>query len=62
MLIFSINLSVEPGSLVAIVGQVGSGKTSLVSAALGEMWKESGKVTIKVNILYVYVYGICNKI
>lgn len=42
--IFSINVHVKKGSLVAIVGQVGSGKSSLLSAVLGEMEKSSGEV------------------
>jgi len=34
--------------LVAVVGTVGSGKSSLVSAFLGEMDKVSGRVNTKV--------------
>ena len=37
-----INITVKKGSLTAIVGTVGSGKSSLVSAMLGEMEKQSG--------------------
>lgn len=33
----NINLDVPPGSLVAVVGSTGEGKTSLVSAMLGEL-------------------------
>lgn len=33
----NINLRVEPGQLVCVVGSVGSGKSSLVQAILGEM-------------------------
>lgn len=43
-----INLNVERGQLVAVVGTVGSGKSSLVSALLGEMEKLSGRINIKV--------------
>jgi len=36
--------------LVAVVGTVGSGKSSLMSAFLGEMDKVSGRVNTKVSI------------
>ncbi|XP_069839782.1 multidrug resistance-associated protein 1-like isoform X2 [Dendropsophus ebraccatus] len=49
----SINLSVQKGSLVAVVGQVGCGKTSLLSALLGEMEKVMGKVALKGSVAYV---------
>ncbi|CAM9993758.1 unnamed protein product, partial [Laminaria digitata] len=41
------------GKLVAVVGQVGSGKSSLVSALLGEMTKVEGKVSIDGSVAYV---------
>lgn len=47
----NISLKIEQGQLVAIVGTVGSGKSSLISALLGEMEKISGRVNTKVNIL-----------
>ena len=47
--ICSINLDVPDGQLVAVVGQVGAGKSSLVSAFLGEMEKIQGRVTVKVD-------------
>ena len=43
-----LNLSVKPGQLVAVVGQVGAGKSSLIQALLGEMEKHGGNVTLKV--------------
>lgn len=42
--IHDINMSVKKGSLTAIVGPVGCGKSSLFSAILGEMERVSGKV------------------
>lgn len=42
----NINMKIKKGSLVAIVGTVGSGKSSLVSALLGEMEKTSGSINI----------------
>ncbi|KAM9480711.1 ATP-binding cassette sub-family C member 8 [Clarias gariepinus] len=41
----NINIKVPFGALTMIVGQVGSGKSSLLLAALGEMQKISGSVT-----------------
>ncbi|NXN17823.1 MRP3 protein, partial [Indicator maculatus] len=48
-----INLLVPTGALVAIVGHVGCGKTSLVSALLGEMEKLEGEVAVKGSVGYV---------
>ncbi|GBM52169.1 Multidrug resistance-associated protein 1 [Araneus ventricosus] len=48
----NIQLLVPRGSLIAIVGQVGSGKSSLFSAILGEMTKLSGSVTFSGKIAY----------
>lgn len=45
----SIDLTVKEGALIAVVGQVGSGKTSLLSAMLGEMEKVQGTVNVKVR-------------
>ena len=45
----NIDLKVQPGSLVAIVGQVGSGKSSLLQAMLGEMERRGGRVVLKVR-------------
>lgn len=44
-----LNLTVEKGSLVAVVGAVGTGKSSLCSAILGEMEKQSGRVNVQVR-------------
>uniref|UniRef100_A0A8C3UX15 Canalicular multispecific organic anion transporter 2 n=1 Tax=Catharus ustulatus TaxID=91951 RepID=A0A8C3UX15_CATUS len=49
----SINMLVPSGSLVAIVGHVGCGKSSLVSALLGEMEKLEGEVAVKGSVAYV---------
>lgn len=52
----NINLRIKKGSLVAIVGSVGAGKSSLMSAFLGEMDKKSGRVNTQVIILSILVY------
>ncbi|XP_068990929.1 multidrug resistance-associated protein 1 isoform X6 [Neodiprion pinetum] len=49
----NINLHVQQGHLVAFVGSVGSGKSSLVSALLGEMDRLGGRVNTKGSIAYV---------
>ncbi|XP_026281245.2 multidrug resistance-associated protein 1 isoform X2 [Frankliniella occidentalis] len=49
----NINFKVNEGSLVAVVGSVGSGKSSLLSALLGEMDKISGQVNAKGSLAYV---------
>lgn len=49
----SINFTVPEGSLIAVVGQVGCGKSSLLSALLGEMDKKEGYVVVKGSIAYV---------
>lgn len=38
-----------PGQLVAVVGTVGSGKSSLMAAMLGEMENVHGHITVKVR-------------
>ena len=40
-----------PGELVAVVGQVGCGKSSLIASLLSEMIRVEGDVTIKVLVL-----------
>ncbi|KAF1397721.1 Multidrug resistance-associated protein 1, partial [Spheniscus humboldti] len=48
-----IDLTVPQGSLLAVVGQVGAGKSSLLSALLGELEKTDGCVTMKGTAAYV---------
>ncbi|XP_070706055.1 multidrug resistance-associated protein 1-like [Pempheris klunzingeri] len=48
-----INMKVKTGSLVAVVGHVGSGKSSLLSAMLGEMERRSGFISVKGSVAYV---------
>uniref|UniRef100_A0AAZ3Q244 ATP-binding cassette, sub-family C (CFTR/MRP), member 3 n=1 Tax=Oncorhynchus tshawytscha TaxID=74940 RepID=A0AAZ3Q244_ONCTS len=49
----NINLMVPQGSLLAVVGHVGCGKSSLVSALLGEMEKMEGDISIQGSVAYV---------
>ncbi|KAJ3389562.1 hypothetical protein HDU92_000983 [Lobulomyces angularis] len=48
----NINMKIPTGSLVAIVGKVGSGKSSLLNAILGEMKRELGSVSINGSLGY----------
>ena len=54
-------MHVKDGSLVAVVGQVGSGKSSLISAILGEMEKVNGWVNVRVSVyfnIYIILDGL----
>ncbi|CAL8122454.1 unnamed protein product [Orchesella dallaii] len=57
----SIQLEVKRGSLVGICGSVGSGKSSLLSAILGDMIKTNGKMLIRGSLAVVtqeaWIYG-----
>ncbi|KAK6483748.1 multidrug resistance-associated protein 5 isoform X1 [Huso huso] len=48
-----IELSIEEGKLVGICGSVGSGKTSLISAILGQMTLLDGSIAVNGNFAYV---------
>ncbi|KAF9899576.1 hypothetical protein EC991_008613 [Linnemannia zychae] len=47
-----INLRVAKGSLTAVVGRVGQGKTSLLSAMIGDMYKRQGSVRVRGQVAY----------
>lgn len=48
-----IDVEIKKGSLVAIVGTVGSGKSSLLAAMLGEIDKTEGQAFINGRVAYV---------
>ncbi|KAK7065361.1 Canalicular multispecific organic anion transporter 1 [Halocaridina rubra] len=48
-----VDMTVGQGNLVAVVGSVGSGKSSLISALLGEMQRDEGRVIVNGNVAYV---------
>ncbi|KAI4565333.1 hypothetical protein MJT46_009676 [Ovis ammon polii x Ovis aries] len=48
-----ISFTVRPGELLAVVGPVGAGKSSLLSALLGELPPSQGKVSVHGRIAYV---------
>lgn len=47
-----INVRVKAGEFVCIIGKVGSGKSSLVQALIGEMHKEAGLLKFKGKIAF----------
>ena len=48
--LMDLNVRIGEGELVAVVGPVGSGKSSFLSALLGEMNLRSGNVYLKVAL------------
>lgn len=47
-----INFECKPGELVAVVGEVGSGKSSLLNGILGETRKLSGNIEVNGKLAY----------
>lgn len=58
----SVSLDIKPGRLVAVVGAVGSGKSSLMSALLGEMHCAKGFINIQVMICFFYYVHDANAV
>lgn len=48
-----LSFTVRPGELLAVVGPVGAGKSSLLSAVLGELPPSQGKLNVHGRIAYV---------
>ncbi|XP_074156530.1 multidrug resistance-associated protein 1-like isoform X3 [Sminthopsis crassicaudata] len=48
-----LNIKIPEGTLMAVIGQIGSGKSSVLSAILGEMEKLKGTIQRKGSVAYV---------
>jgi ABC-type multidrug transport system fused ATPase/permease subunit len=48
-----INFSAHKGELCCIVGRVGAGKSSMLQAILGDLWKVKGEVVLRGDTAYV---------
>lgn len=46
-------MSIEKGSLIAVIGKIGSGKSSLISAIFGDMYRPEGEVVRYGNVAFV---------
>ncbi|KAM8953932.1 ATP-binding cassette sub-family C member 5 isoform 2-T2 [Pelodytes ibericus] len=51
--LYNIDLDIERGKLIGICGSVGSGKTSLISAILGQMTLLEGSIAVNGTFAYV---------
>ncbi|KAI4204450.1 MAG: hypothetical protein LQ350_001207 [Teloschistes chrysophthalmus] len=49
----NINFTARKGELSCVVGRVGSGKSSLLQAVLGDIWKVNGEVVVHGRTAYV---------
>ena len=49
----NVSFEASPGDLVAVVGPVGSGKSSLAAGMLGELFIAKGEVSVSGSIAYV---------
>uniref|UniRef100_A0A673JII1 Cystic fibrosis transmembrane conductance regulator n=1 Tax=Sinocyclocheilus rhinocerous TaxID=307959 RepID=A0A673JII1_9TELE len=52
----NVSFTVKPGQLLAVIGPVGAGKSSLLSTVLGELPAEKGVVKVKGELTYIYIY------
>ncbi|KAI8896536.1 P-loop containing nucleoside triphosphate hydrolase protein [Globomyces pollinis-pini] len=48
----SLSIDIQPGSLIGIVGSVGAGKSSLLSAIMGQMNLKSGELIVNGSLAY----------
>ncbi|KAJ3220874.1 hypothetical protein HK099_003938 [Clydaea vesicula] len=53
LILKNISLDCTDKTLIAVVGSVGSGKSSLINSILGEMYKSSGQVILRGSVAYI---------
>ncbi|KAL3214887.1 hypothetical protein MRX96_006978 [Rhipicephalus microplus] len=56
-----ISLAASPGALVGIAGPVGSGKSTLIQAILGELHTVRGTVTVKSEVGEYWAEELCQQ-
>lgn len=56
----NININVKSGELIAVVGQVGSGKSSLLNVILKELPLNSGIIEVCIVSFWIIVSCLCN--
>lgn len=49
----NVNFTARKGELSCIVGRVGAGKSSILQAVLGDLWKINGEVVVRGSVAYV---------
>ena len=54
----SLSVTIPEGCMVAVVGQVGCGKSSLISAILGEMQLNGGSMNVKVSCICFVMFAL----
>jgi ABC-type Mn2+/Zn2+ transport system ATPase subunit len=57
-----VTIRVQKGTLVAVVGAVGSGKSSLLSAIIGDMNKQGGRVNAKARIKLNFIDALYHRL
>ena len=53
MVLQDININIKPGEFVAVVGKVGSGKSSLILSLMNELVQHKGLVESNGRIAYI---------
>ena len=49
----NMNIQIKKGQIIALIGKVGSGKSSLLNAIFGELYKSEGDIYINGSVSYV---------